>query len=488
MILDQFGHVITGYDPDNYDSGDYRTPLILPDYYDDSGEIPEDSQGEIVLHPGQSEVYEDLFISRMARYATVVASRGWGKSYFGASCGMTATWELLELDASVPNKNVYIIAPTFSQVKDIYYPLLAYQFGAEAYANTYSRDNGFFKFPKDITLKLVSFEAIERLRGTGAYFVVNDEVSSWNKGISLKGAWEGIIQPCITTRWSRQRAAEYGAVSPGRAVTISTPKGFNYLYDMYNMPELDPDWKSYHFDYTKSPYLDADEIERVKHTIAPLEFNREYWARFEGSGNNVFYMFDRNRHVLKASDQVKLQPEEDVLLAIDFNVGIQATSAWVLRNKQLFCFDQFKGHPDTEQLAASIKARYPGHRLFGFPDPAGRARKTSAPVGQTDFNILEKAGIKCIADAHAPAIVDSVNCVNARLGNVAGEVNMFINASCDEVIKSLERTSWLDGNPDSAMIDKKQSIEHFSDGIRYMVAKLFPIRRFTKPVSRGFGF
>jgi hypothetical protein len=52
----------------------------------------------------------------------------------------------------------------------------------------------------------------------------------------------------------------------------------------------------------------------------------------------------------------------------------------------------------------------------------------------------------------------------------------------------MERTRWVDNNPNSAMIDKTENIEHFSDGIRYGAEWLFPIKRKGSPAVRGFGF
>ena len=273
---------------------------------------------EINLHPGQSRIFNDLFIERNCRFATVAASRGWGKSYFAAVAATTAIWELFELDASVPNKNVYIIAPTYDHVTDIYYPILAYDLGLEQLAITSRRDIGRFTFQNNVELRLVSYEAVERLRGKGAYFVVGDELSSWYKGIKPKEAWEAVIQPCIITRWSEARAKRYGAKSAGRALNISTPKGYNFFYDMYHFTENDERWKSYHFDYTQSPFLDIKEIERIKHTIDPLQWASEYEAKFEDSGTNVFYCFDRKTHVKKLDD---FQEGERVHAFIDFNVG-----------------------------------------------------------------------------------------------------------------------------------------------------------------------
>lgn len=275
---------------------------------------------QIVLHAGQSEVFADLFVRKTVRHAVAVTSRGWGKSFLAAACSVNAVMELLQLNRKVPNKNVYIVAPTYAQVTDIYFPLLAYTMGMERYTiKPPSKDSGKFIFAKGVELHLVSYEAIDRLRGSGAYFIVCDEVRDWTKGGGHKDAWEGVLHPCMVTRWSRKRAEELRAVSPSRSLTISTAKGYNYFYDMYNMEEKDSDYKSYKFDYTTSPYLDAKEIENIRHNCDPIFFAREYLASFEESGNSVFYCFDRKLHVKK--DIEPLQEHEDVHIGIDFNVG-----------------------------------------------------------------------------------------------------------------------------------------------------------------------
>lgn len=159
-----------------------------------------------------------------------------------------------------------------------------------------------------------------------------------------------------------------------------------------------------------------------------------------------------------------------------------------IRGKQVHILDEFKGHPDTETLAKILTEKYKGHKLYAYPDPSGRARKTSAPVGRTDFSILESFGIKCLAHTAAPPIVDSVAAVNKKLLTAAGDIDIFVHPRCSGVINSLERTKWVDKNPDTATIDKSEGLEHFSDGLRYGIEYLFPVHQGTKRISRGFKF
>lgn len=441
---------------------------------------------EITLHKAQAEIYRDLFVNHSAQYAVGVCARGFGKSYLAGVTAVSAVHELMELPASVPNKRVLVVAPTYDQVTDIYHPLIAYQLGMDDYAIKHSKDSGRFWFPRNVELKLCSYEAIERERGKGAYFVVMDEISSMTKGIGIKEAWESVVQPLITTRWSPLNASRVGAKSPGRALIISTPDGYNYLYDMFNFREVDSRWKSYHYDYHHSPYLDPEEIERIRHTIDPHKFAKEYLASFAESGSSVFYCFDRSVHVRKDLEYFK--DDENVHIGIDFNVGIMASAAFALRAGQMHFLDEFSGHPDTETLAVSLKAKYGDRKILAYPDPTGNARKSSAPVGRTDFSILQSYGIQVMARPKSPPIIDSVAAVNRQLKTAAGDVSMYFHPRCLKTIKSMEQTMWIDRNPDSATIDKSMGVEHWSDGVRYPTEFLFPVLSSVRRTVQGFHF
>jgi hypothetical protein len=200
----------------------------------------------------------------------------------------------------------------------------------------------------------------------------------------------------------------------------------------------------------------------------------------------VFYCFSREEHIDK--NLPYYDAGEDVHIAIDFNVGIMASVAFAIRGNQVHILDEFQGHPDTETLARALKEKYKGHRIISYPDPAGKARKTSAAVGTTDFSILQSAGILTRAHSKAPPIIDSVAAVNKKFKNANGDIDMFVHPRCVNTIKSLERTAWTETNPDTATIDKKEGVEHWTDGLRYAIEYLYPVRGGSKVTTRGFGF
>lgn len=431
----------------------------------------------VELHPAQSEIFRDMFVNSGTRFQVACASRGFGKSVYAGAAAAKAIEILTKMPPGTPNRNVSLIAPTHSQATDIYYPLLAYQFGLLEYATKSSRRDGTFFFGDEVLLKIWSAEAIERMRGTGQFFVVCDEFASWEvPGTTLEDAWESIIWPCIDTRWPKQ----------GMGIIISTPRGMDYFYDLYQKELTSNEWKSYHYTYKDSPYLDNETIEANKALMDPLKFAREYEASFEDSGAQVFYPFDRKIHIDPTLPDFRRG--EVIHAMIDFNVGIMATVCVAIRGNQIHVVDESTGKRDTPELAQFLYDKYLSdasleHKILGYPDPSGRSRRTSAAVGRTDFSILEAHKVRCLARSKAPPIIDSVAAVNRKLMNARGNVELYIHPRCVNTIKSLERTVWLERNPDTAQIDKSGGHEHWTDGLRYGIEYLFPVNAGGRRVS-----
>jgi hypothetical protein len=444
----------------------------------------------IRLHRAQSEVITDLFGPNPdynMRFEVVVGSRGLGKSYLAGAAVSLAASELESLSEDIPNKNITLICGTHTQVLDIYVPLLNYTFGLDQRSYKHSASQGRWYFPNGSTITCRSAEAIERLRGTGQYLIVGDEMPTWTvPNSSHETAWESVMAPCITTRWSPERARYMGAPSPGRALLIASPLSKDYFYELSQREVIDSRWKTRHYTYRDSPILDSAEIELERRNMDSYRFAREYEASFEDAGARVFHEFDRKLHV--KTDIEPFDDTETVHASVDFNVMKNCTAFHAIRGNQIFTLGESQGTANTEELAAYIRARFPKNKVVCYPDPSGKARKTSSPVGQTDFSILRNAGFEVLVRSKAPPIVDSVNAVNRLFKNAAGEVNWYVSHECPGFIKSMERTIWLESRPDSAMIDKTMDVEHFGDGARYLAEYLYPVNHVTKRTQRGFAF
>jgi hypothetical protein len=85
----------------------------------------------------------------------------------------------------------------------------------------------------------------------------------------LKPAWEEAIRPTLT---------DYA----GDAYFLSTPKGRNYFWELYNRgTDTDQDiWRSWKFPSAANPYLPQSEILQAKTELPERVFKQEYLADF----------------------------------------------------------------------------------------------------------------------------------------------------------------------------------------------------------------
>ena len=210
----------------------------------------------IDLHPAQLEIF-----SSDKRFKIVVAGRRFGKSYLSA-------WLLLINAIQSKSKDVFYIAPTFQQAKDIMWSMLkdlGQDLIVQAYENTavLTLING-----RKIYLK--GSDRPETLRGTGISYVVLDEYASMKPVV-----WEQIIRPSL-------------ADVQGRALFIGTPAGKNHFFDLYNDAIDDDDWDRFQFKSIDNPFLPATEIQASKKNMSTMSFRQEFEASFETFSGGIF--------------------------------------------------------------------------------------------------------------------------------------------------------------------------------------------------------
>jgi hypothetical protein len=124
-----------------------------------------------------------------------------------------------------------------------------------------------------------------------------------------------------------------------------------------------------------------------------------------------------------------------------------------------------------------IRARYPKSKVWVFPDPSSRQRKTSAG-GATDITILQNAGFIVKAPNSHTAVRDRINAVNSRLCDAKGIRHLFFKPTVKYTIEGLERHSYKEG---SVQPDKDSGYDHMMDALGYMIDYLWPVRRNIDP-------
>ena len=160
-----------------------------------------------------------------------------------------------------------------------------------------------------------------------------------------------------------------------------------------------------------------------------------------------------------------------VLVGMDFNINPMAAIVAQRAGEQIQVFDEIVlTNSNTPEMMREINRRYAGRHGVVHPDPSGVARKTSAPVGQTDFRIIEEAGWT-VFRAKQYKLVDRINTVNAKLCNAQGQRRLLISPKCKNLIKALDGLTYKNG---TKIPDKSSGLDHVTDALGYLLMGLFP--------------
>jgi hypothetical protein len=230
-----------------------------------------------------------------------------------------------------------------------------------------------------------------------------------------------------------------------------------------------PDWSSWRFTTREGTWVSEEEMRAVASETDERTFRQEYEASFETAEGRVYYTFDRNIHV---DDSVR-DTGAELYIGQDFNVHPMASAVAVMAAGEVHFIDAFElPVSNTEELVTEVRTRYPDRTVIFCPDPAGNQRRTSAPVGQTDFTILKKAGFRIRAPKQAPLVVDRINNTNANLRAVDGTVRVKFHPKAAKLIRGYEGLCYKD---DTSLPDKKQKdlvgteIIHICDAADYLL-------------------
>lgn len=224
---------------------------------------------EISLHDRQAEVFYDDH-----RYKVVAAGRRFGKSFLAAvtlfveaSKNSKVRSDGVEIDLAL--EKVYYVAPTFTQGKEILWPVLK-QLGHDLIAQAYENEAS-LRLINGRTIHIKGSDRPDSLRGTGLSYVVMDEYAFMKEEV-----WEMIISPQLSR-------------SEGGALFIGTPDGKNHFYTLYLMglDEHFPNWKSWTFTSEENPFLPREEIEERRKNMSAERFEQEMEASFEGGSGLI---------------------------------------------------------------------------------------------------------------------------------------------------------------------------------------------------------
>jgi len=210
----------------------------------------------LALHPGQIEVYESP-----ARFRVLDCGRRWGK---------TVTLRAEILRAVSEAKRIAYMCPTYKMLADMWRivkNMLA------PITKEKKEDEHRIETINGAVVEMWSLDNPDGPRGREYDLVLIDEAAVVPSG----DTWQEVIRPMLMT-------------TQGRALFASTPKGYNWFWNLYRLGKNDafPDWESWHKPSSDNPFLPASEIEDARKTTPVNIFSQEYLAEFISDAGSVF--------------------------------------------------------------------------------------------------------------------------------------------------------------------------------------------------------
>lgn len=226
----------------------------------------------IELHAHQVAIFNDP-----SRFKVVAAGRRFGKSYLAAvtlfveaSKNTKVRTDGVEVDLAL--EKVYYVAPTFTQGKEILWPLMK-EIGRDLIQQAYEQ-NATITLVNGRVIAIKGADKPDSLRGTGLSYVVLDEYAFMKEEV-----WEQIILPQL-------------ARSEGGALFIGTPDGKNHFYHTWLRANIGHDekgnemdgWKAWTYHSSDNPFLPPSEITMMTANMSESRKRQELEASFEADG------------------------------------------------------------------------------------------------------------------------------------------------------------------------------------------------------------
>jgi len=361
------------------------------------------------LHNAQKQIVQDNH-----RFRVINCGRRFGKTTL-------SVLEIVGRACLMKKQNIAYIAPTYQQARDIAWAEFRRIMPEDSSAKPkYNEGRLEINIINGSKIWLKGWENIETLRGQKFDFLIIDEVAMMR---NFWENWQEVIRPTLTD-------------TKGQAMFISTPKGFNHFYDLYNLQDKDSDYKSFHFTTYDNPFIPKDEIEKARKELTEDRFHQEYMADFRKTEGLVYKEFNRDKHLFD-------------------EVGFEGQKFQVVKT--------FGGHDfGTHNPCASITIKKDSDNIYWVTDEWYKTGKTDSE--QADYVAALKWN-ECYPDPESASGIEemkrrgiNVRDVIKNKDSIKNGINavrelfkqrrLFISNSCVNLIWELETYSYPEKKTD----------------------------------------
>ena len=395
----------------------------------------------IALTEPQQAIFDDT-----NRFRVVSAGRRFGKTYL-------SMYEIARV-ARFPGKRIFYVAPSYRMGKQIIWQQMCDEMRQRRWIRKINESDLTITLINGSKISVRSADNYDSMRGVSLDFVVLDEAAYMNKEV-----WTQVLRPTLSDR-------------EGGLLAISTPRGFNWFYDMFAGSEHNTDWNSHQYTTVEGGNVTESEVESARGDLDYKTFEQEYMASFENAGHLIYYAFDRAETVKKFEAEIP----RVIHVGMDFNTNPMSAVMCAVSKDGAHVFDEISlPNSNTDELAGEIKSRYPTQQIIVYPDPAGSARKTSS--NRTDHAILQQWGFTVKARRSHTPVKDRINAVNRVLQDANGNRTLHIDPRCRVMTDCISKHQYKES---TIIPDKDSGLDHANDALGYLVDYLYPVR---KPVN-----
>jgi hypothetical protein len=352
------------------------------------------------------------------------------------------------------NKRYFLGAPTRPQAKQIFWNDVLDLLPDTAIVGNPNRTELSVKLISGSEIHVVGLEAYKRIEGVpwhGAGITEYQEIDPEFFGRTL--------QPILTD-------------TQGIAVLEGRPIGKNHFYDDFLRAQTDDKW--YSSTWPSADVLAPEQIQDARRMLAEMDFRREYEADFESGGQRTYYAFSEAN--IRRSNIDASQP---VIIACDFN-ATEKPMSWVVGQHiaGITHWHRSLSHTYThtrtmcEVLDVEFQSwsSYPSHLIF-YGDWSGI--KNTSNSSDSDWEIIESyfSGRAKYEKRIKPckSVRNRAAATNALLCNALGDRRMFVDPSCEALMRDWQRVGWksngieLDDGGDVSLTHSSDAVDYFSD-------------------------
>ena len=310
-----------------------------------------------------------------------------------------------------------------------------------------------------------SYDRPERIIAFEVAHCIVDEIDTLNKE-KASYVWRKISERIRqTTPYMEQNKI------PNSIACVTTPdQGYSgFVYDRWVKNVSNSGYKLIKASTYDNHFLPEGYTDQILANYDPILADLYLRGEFVSlTQDKQFWAFNRELH---HSDETLQDDDTLINYAIDFNVGGSCFVFFKRSGDKLIAVKEGVGK-NTQDALLKIEQMSKAKKI-AFPDATGGNESANADV--TSLALIQEKGHRINAPKANPSVKASINSVN----NLLSKDRFLVNTKeCPLLTEALEALGYDDkGKPEK--FDSHPSWDDFGDLTRYIVHRLYPVRRPT---------